>query len=233
MRHLNMKAGFAVVLFCAMGLWVPMAASAQANPHIVPPSNRYRGHTYPQWQTRWELWVDSLPATNHPFNPGGNVLQGQTGDVWFLTGTGSFTPEVRDITIPPGKALFFPILSVECSTVEAPPFHGDNEAELRAGTKFFMDRGEDLAAEIDGVPVHNVPAYRHQSTVVSFTLPDDNIFGVPAGTSGKSVDDGVFLMLEPLAVGHHTIHFYGVFALMDIFGVDLVQDTTYNITVSP
>jgi hypothetical protein len=234
MKHV-LKISFATAVV-AVGLFGAREARAQGNqenPGIVPPKARLQGLSYSQWQARWEKWVDSLPASTHPFNPGGSVLQGQTGNVWFLTGTGSFTPEVRDITIPTGKFLLFPILAVECSTVESPPFHGDNEAELRAGTKFFMDRGTGLSAEIDGVPVNNVGAYRRQSTVVSFTLPDDNIFGVPAGTSGHSVDDGVFLMVKPLSVGSHTIHFYGVFDLTDIFGITLTQDTTSNITVAP
>jgi hypothetical protein len=35
-------------------------------------------------------------------------------------------------TIPGAAHVFFPIITVECSVAEPPPFHGENEAERRA-----------------------------------------------------------------------------------------------------
>src|SRR5689334_16981503 len=102
-------------LVSAAGQLAALGQGNQENPGIVPPKAKFEGRTYSQWQARFEVWVDSIPAASSPLNPGGDVLQGQSGDVWFLTGTGSFTPEVRDVTIPAGKALFFPILVAECS----------------------------------------------------------------------------------------------------------------------
>jgi len=59
------------------------------------------------------------------------------------------------------------------------------------------------------------------------TFPENNIWGIPAGTYGPTVDDGVYLMLAPLSAGAHTIHFTvaapdGTFSL----------DVTYNLTVA-
>jgi hypothetical protein len=225
-----------VVVATVFGFSGQLAIQAQGNlenPGVVSPKAKFEGKSYSQWQRSYEEWIDSIPASVTPLNPGGDALQNQVGNVWFLSGTGSFTPEVRDIAIPAGTALFFPILAAECSTVEGPPFHGDSEAELRACAKFLMDHAVSMSATIDGVLVHNLAAYRRQSAVTSFTLPDDNIFGVPGGTSGHSVDDGVFLLVKPLPVGSHTIHFEGVFDVTDLFGIVLVQDTTYNIAVTP
>src|SRR5262245_65059189 len=186
------------------------AGGNEGNPDVIPPGAKFHGLSFGQWQARWWQWAFSLPATDHPFNPGGNVLQGQTDHVWFLAGV--FGTEERSITIPVGTALFFPIANSECSTAEPPPFHGGNEAELRACAKENADTISDLAAEIDGVSVQNIPAYRHQSPVFTFgPLPDDNILGLPAGTTAQSVDDGIYLLLAPLSVGTHTIRFTATF----------------------
>jgi hypothetical protein len=184
------------------------------------------GHTYAEWDARWWLWAFSIPADpTNPLFPGGNVLQNQTAPVWFLTGVGP--SEVRSITIPSGIALYFPILNAECSTVEPDPFHGNNEAELRACAKGWMDTSTGLAAEIDGRPVRNLSAYRHQSTLYAFgPLGANNILGVP-GATGFSADDGYYLMLAPLPTGAHTIHFSGL--LGGLFPIE----TTYNILVVP
>ena len=101
-------------------------------------------------------------------------------------------------------------------------------AELRACAKEFIDNTSDLAAEVDGVNVQNLAAYRHQSPLFTFgPLPEDNILGLPAGTTAQSVDDGIYLLLAPLSVGEHMIHFTGTFE------VGGTIDTTYNIIVMP
>lgn len=196
------------------------------NPRIAPPHSHAYGASYGEWAARWWQWALSIPADNHPFL-GGDVLQGQTGHVVFLVGI--FGGAEISLTIPPGTPLFFPIVNSECSTIEPDPFHGDNEAELRACAKGFIDHTSGLAAEIDGVAVENLSAYRHQSPVFTIApLPENNIFGLPAGSTGLSVDDGYYLMVHPLSVGEHTIHFTGTF---DDFGATI--ETTYHISVDP
>jgi len=227
-RHLR-SWYFPTLVLAGLLLVIAMASSVRAavgNPRIIPPQAVFAGLSYSEWQARWWQWVFSLPATDNPIIPGGNVLQGQSDHVWFLAGV--FGVEERSITIPPGTALFFPIVNTECSTVEPPPYHGDNEAELRACAKGFTDATSDLAVEIDGTSLMNLPAYRHQSPLFTFgPLPADNLLGLPVGTTAQSVDDGIYLLLPPLPVGEHTIHFTA-----SVQGVGTV-DTTYSITVAP
>jgi hypothetical protein len=205
------------------------ARSKNPNPGIVPHQARYHGLTYAQWQARWQQWGLSIPANpHHPFFPGGNVLQGQTDHVWFLAGVVGST-EVRSITIPAGTALFFPVVNVECSTVEAPPFHGDSRESLSRCANGHINHTSGLAATIDERPVKRLDSYRGESPLFTFgPLPDPNVIKVPAGTVAHSVDVGIYLLLEPLSVGKHTIHFAGTF---DEFGVSI--NTTYHITVAP
>ena len=95
------------------------------------------------------------------------------------------------------------------------PDYGDNpwspeqEAFARALLAGLMDNAGDLACEIDGQPVANVKDYRCQTPAgeaYMITLPDNNLWGIPAGTYGPAVDDGYYLMLAPLSAGQHVIH---------------------------
>jgi hypothetical protein len=132
----------------------------------------------------------------------------------------------RSCTIPSGTALFFPVINAECSTVEPPPFFGSNEAELRACVHAFSFPV--LHASIDGVPLANLASYEIDSPLFTFTLPADNVLGIAnAPTSGMSVGNGVYLLLAPLSVGEHTLHFGGT----DSTGFTL--DITYHLTVVP
>jgi len=171
----------------------------------------------------------SLPVDQNPFfDETGcqNGANGQSGPVWFLTSVINTSGTAkRDCTVPAGKALFFPIINVECSTVEPDPFHGNNEAELRTCATSFQFGN--VVAKIDGVDIQNLDHYLVQSPLFSFTVPEDNVLGVPAGT-GQSVSNGYYLMLAPLSVGIHTIDFGGTFT-----DFDFTLGITYHLTVAP
>jgi hypothetical protein len=82
-----------------------------------------------------------------------------------------------------------------------------------------------VTVEIDGEPVQNVTDFRCQTNEpFMVTMPEDNVFEIPAGTYGPSIADGYYLLLEPLSPGRHTIHFVTRYG-------DATQDVTYHITV--
>jgi hypothetical protein len=203
------------------------AASADENNQVVPPSEVYGGLTYGQWAAAWWQWAFHVPANpNHPIFPGGNTLLAQNGNVWFLAGVFG-APEVRNITIPSGIALFFPVVNAECSLVEPPPFHGDDPTSLAACANAFLDGATNLSTEIDGRAIKRIEQYRVRSPLFSVgPLPDPNILGAPAGTTTQSVDAGVYLLVSPLKPGRHTIQFKATVGGGSI-------DTKYNITVTP
>lgn len=210
-----------------------------SNPMVAPPGSSPYGKSYGEWSAEHWKWLFSIPNAVNPANDftGVNAGQNQSGSVWFLAG--SFCPEpplscsnfvvTRNITVPNGVALFFPILDSECSTVEG---NGTTDAELRACAQGFQDVGTGMTCSIDGVPVDNLQDYRVQSPLYTFgPLPEGNfleVFGVdaPAGTTSPSVSDGVFLMVHPLGAGVHTIHFTGAEVPFG-FGMDI----TYHINV--
>ena len=106
-------------------------ASAQSrhnpNPGIFPPDSRPYGHTYGEWSAKETIWSFSLPFNYNPLTDTAPVDTAQKGKVWYIGGafvsTNVITGETiaivtRNVNIPRGKALFFPIASAEASTVE-------------------------------------------------------------------------------------------------------------------
>lgn len=222
-----------VVIFASMVAGMIMApTNAWADghkPNILPPKAKAYGASYRDWSARWWQWILSIPVTQSPSKDQNgdcnNGAVGQAGPVWFLTGViNESGVAVRNCEVPSGKALFFPIINVECSTLEAAPFHGNTESELRVCAKGF--RIADVSAQIDGRDVEDIQRYLVESPRFDFSVPQDNILGVPAG-SGKSVSNGYYLLLAPLSPGQHNIHFSGSFP-----DFPFALDITYHLTVT-
>jgi hypothetical protein len=233
--------GFVFLAVCALEIptSVPVAeAQHPKNPGVLPPNSRSHGKSYGEWSAEWWKWAFSLPIDDHLLYDTADVSTGQSGHVWFLGA--SFAPSTndagqtvaivtRDVTIPTGIALFFPIANQEASVLEG---NGITYEELSAAAKMFQDLVTNMSAEIDGVAITHLDDYRVQSLLYEYgPLPDNNIiesFGIraPEGTTSLSVADGVYLMLAPLCAGHHMIHFHA-----EVPAFNFLLDITYNITV--
>ena len=128
-----------------------------------------------------------------------------------------------------GTHLFVPIITVECSVAEAPPFHGEDEAELRACANGLLDLVSDPYAKIDGRPVEDPGAYRVESPLFRYgPLTADNVLGLPPGTQSDAVGAGYVLLLPPFSVGVHRII---VRANVADFGIAV--DAEFIINVKP
>jgi hypothetical protein len=232
--------GTAVVLALAMGLAAgsalavkkgPPPKAAPAKSVVFPPSSHPYGLSYSEWSGAW--WEFTLAIPNFdPTSEGHPPNCRPSGDkhVYFLVGIFSPTDRI-DCVLPAGTALFLPVLNVDCSSVEAPPFFGATAREQRACATALFDQTEGIAAEIDGREVPNILRFRVVSPQFSIApLPADNRLGVPAGRSGTGVADGVYLMVKPLRVGEHTIRITGTFTVP---GLSFSLDTTIDIVVTP
>lgn len=248
---LALKSALAVAAVALFFATLPTpAASSQPNSGVLPIGSAPYGKTYGEWSAAWWKWCFSLPSDGHPLFDTAECSAGQSGPVWFLGGTftlitgddGSVTgTATRDCTVPAGKALFFPILNTECSTVEG---NGETEQELRDCATFFGSSAahpdSNLECTIDGNVVSDLINYRVESPLFTYgPLPDNNILqalglDVAAGTTSLSVSDGVYVMLAPLSKGTHTVHFSGsgIFTVEE-HGFDFVfrLNITYHITV--
>jgi hypothetical protein len=134
----------------------------------------------------------------------------------------------RAYTVPPGKAILFPIICAECSEAEG---NGSTDGELRACADGLIDHVTVVEASVDGVAVQHLDSYRVQSPLFQFTLPPDNVLGLDPGTT-PSVSDGFWVILAPLSVGEHTIHFHAV-APFPEFDFTFEVEVTYHLTVAP
>lgn len=212
---------------------VSRAFADGTNPDIFPAEENVFGMTYGDWSAAWWQYGLSVPKATNPVldTTGVNCGAGQSaGPVFFLVGAATTDPVTRLCTVPTGKALVFPIINIECSTVESPPFFGNNGQALRTCAAAFAD-GVDpgtLNATVDGKKVKNLKDFRVQSPVFDFLPTADNYLDLPGMTSGLSVSDGYWLIVEPLSAGNHVIHFEGAFASGP--GAGFSQDVTYNLT---
>jgi hypothetical protein len=170
---------------------------------------------------------------------------GQQGHVWFLQGHSNSGVAHRSCAIPSGTILFLPIIDAwaDNSNYDGQPPSTNTEAQLRALIAPLVDSITSMSATIDGRPISglDVPAssgyhgpYRVASPVFSYTVGPDNWlnytappgFTFSAQTVTGAVADGVYLMLAPLSVGSHVIHWTAS-------GGGLLQDITYTLTVVP
>jgi hypothetical protein len=215
-----------------LGFLMPTSAAVADTPHIVvPPNSNAYGTKFSEWSAQWWQFVLSFPASENPlFDPDGSrCMIGQRGPVWFLVGWFGPGAATRACSVPDGAALFFPVLNVvdvNTTTQTAP--------ELRAETAPCIDATTLLSVTVDGVSVPDLrKKFRVQSEVFDITLPADNLFGLPAGTYSPAIDDGFYVMLRPLGVGSHTVHFQGASAGCPLIGGGFSVDVTYNLTVVP
>ena len=143
-----------------------------------------------------DLWTEVL-ETPEPENPFGTGT-----DVCWEMGPGDrivspFGPSGADAcTVERGTPLFVVVSSLECSDVEG---NGDTADELAACPRGLDQVIVKHELRVDG---RRVPVRQVETDAFGFTLPADNLFGVPAGTTGTSVAFGWVVLLPPRTRRH-------------------------------
>ena len=196
------------------------------------PPGKYRGLNSGEWLAVW--WQENLAAAveggHHPLIDAGAV--GDNNRTVFLVGPVLPADSARvttRVTIPSGTHLVVPIITVECSEAEEPPFHGDDEAQLRACANDLLDQASEPSMRIDGRLVKDPHTYRVETPLFRYgPLTANNYLGLPAGTQSDAVGAGYVLVLQPLSVGVHRIR-----VAANVFAFGLAADTEFIITVEP
>jgi hypothetical protein len=122
-------------------------------------------------------------ADESPVRRDGSALRDKPERTGLVPGTVAHPGlTTRACTVPAGKGIFVLGLGNECSNIEPPPFFGATEAELRAcaadGVEaFFGDATQSIS--VDGIEVADLSRYRTQTPLFSYTLPPDNVYGLP------------------------------------------------------
>ena len=242
-----------VVNLLLVVLWL-LAATAPSYADTGQP--QIHGKTYGEWSAQWWKWVRSIPdpdGQSHPITSSGAVdcSIGQAGPVWFLAGTPGGAPVVRECTVPKGKELFFPLLSLIFYNDPADPPPPSTEAQKREVLESvlsdripgpFNSRVCHLVSTVarghstlDGASTlfSAVATARTQSPAFRLEIGPQDVFGGTAGAIDRAaVSDGVWVMLR-LPKGKHTLHFQG--ALCDFTTHEPLagtqQDVTYRLLV--
>jgi hypothetical protein len=222
-------------LFIFVGLIMPLALpiteGTGINQQVYPINSKPFGLTYGEWSAKWWQWGLSIPIKDSPIvdETGAKCAVGQNNsNVWFLAGHGG-GEVTRACSIPAGKAIFFPVINVECDYT-SPNLKA--ESDLRKCAKDDQDKVTNLHATVDGVAIPDLKKYRVQSPLFNMTAPKDNVMGIPEGTT-EAVSDGFWIFLKPLSSGKHEIHFTGSLADFTATGpLNLVEDAKYDIIVA-
>jgi hypothetical protein len=188
-----------------------------------------------QLTSQWWQWVLSIPTEDNPLldTTGAECQQGDMGDVFFLVGTFGGSAE-RECTISEGQDILIPIINAVCLDLPGglnPDLPGVFQRPKGPGgscqetNESFMDTVDlsSLELTIDGVSFGSLEDFRVQSNPFPIRLPEDNLFGAPPGTY-IGISDGIWVIVEGLPVGEHTIEFGGQ---ADGFTVHV----TYHLTV--
>ena len=180
------------VLFVAAAL-VFGAVTATALPAGADQSKKLSEQLGALWST-----VLETPSAQNPFGDGGIAYAciGLGGHV--LSPLRPAGPDSATCTVRPGTKVLVPALVAECSTIEG---DGTTEAELRACAE-NLNQPSPPTVTLDGSAV---AVTRVGTALLPLVMPADNIFGVPAGTTGQSVGDGWVALLPPLPPGTHHI----------------------------
>lgn len=239
---------FLAAIVLVIGLTMP-AGSPQAqsygNPGVIPPNAKPYGMSFADWAVKWQQWTFSLSKNQNPaLDQTGcaNGANGQSGPVWFLAG--GFSPIIegntytlsadRDCTVPAGKAIFFPIIATIAYEYPGGPLTEDDLNEM---VQINFDHITKLEASIDGVAIKNPRNYGAYSPLFQIgPFPADSLNDDPEGLTANAVSNGYYIMLAPLAVGTHVIHFRGEAEFteeQDGFDFKFIGDITYHLTVVP
>lgn len=228
MRLVRKLGALLVVMLVVLALGLAPAARAASAPlHVFPPQARPYGHTYSEWAARFWQWDLAIPKSENLQldRTGAHCAVGQSGQVWYLTGNMGGT-DTRTCTVPAGEALLLAPVTAECSTVEG---NGNTYEALRSCAHGFGDEATAAGVTVDGILVPNPLArYRVTTSMFTFAYPKDFLFAkVPGPGTGRSVADGVFVMLAPLAAGQHAVELSGAFGPP----LSMTGKVTYHLTI--
>lgn len=188
---------------------------------VFTPNESPYNKTYSDWAREWWQWHLSIPdikennSLAHPrdsYSPEKCSWNQSSGPVWFLADgkdqADLSTPEVRQCTVPQGKALLVQIVGSGCSTGEGLR----NDQELLDCAVWVLPSAE-FSASVDDVEVMNTrsdPNDRDEFYVEPFktnlTYVDRNYYEVEPGSYDAMVA-GYYLFVPPLPPGDHIIRF--------------------------
>jgi hypothetical protein len=180
-----------VLALALVGLNVHLTVAVDTDddeiPLIAPIRATPQGQTYGRWAAEWWQWALGIPAEVNPLTDttGEDCAQRQVDTVWFLAGSVSSDPVVRNCEIPAGKSLFFPLINTFYGAfLNDPPETRTEEFVREAGS--CTDPAQ-ISVKIDGFEIRRptrffTGASGSQSPIFNVQLPPANLFGADETT---------------------------------------------------
>jgi hypothetical protein len=175
-----------------------------------PSSKDLYEFSWEDWVIKWWSWAVAEQKSRDPLTDrtgGFSALNQPDNDVWFLAGTLGETDFVRSVSVPSGRALFFPIINVLTCTPEG--FGGDVKPvtdrlyRTSAGQTIENDAKDDIdhvtRAEVNYSG--SVLEYARDRVVTrrfKVTFPQNPPLGRREGEA-TCVSDGYWVFTDPLS----------------------------------
>lgn len=217
---------------------------ANADSKVFPPTAHPYGKSYTEWSTIWMKEFMKLTCDENPWlNPANSKMFYTSSPVCFMAGIGDLGGSAN-VTIPHGKAILFPLINwmndSPCPDANFHPSPGQSmEDFLTNGNDDFLGVVDMMAGvseqsvTVDGADVSNPEKYLFTTDLFTFRGSPDLATCFDPCVTGEDQDgvaSGNYIMLKPLSIGTHTVH-YHMHCVIPAWGVDWVQDGTYHITV--
>ena len=166
------------------------------------------GKTLTRWEIAWWQWRLKLSRDRAAPVPSSCIAANQHGPVWFMSDDGRTNPStrVRYCSVPRGDYIMLTVPSIDCSTIEAPPFHAVTDKGLVqcAQDDWRLSRPQ-IHITVDGVN-EDPPGALVTTPAFSVSMPPtDNEFEAPGRTIGRAAVEGFATMVKPFAPGKHTL----------------------------
>ena len=210
-----------LMVVAVMAAIVALAVAAPIASGQTSPQGQNLGNLTEDW---WNWAVSTNPSPLQGSYKGGEQCDGTFVDgVFFLSGSASGKAVKRTCTVPANTPILFPVVNVVCIEDPAVP---ESTASLKECAENYIDtalEGGTTYATLDG---QDLEIKRLESGAFTWILPENNAFGLPAG-SYEATSDGLWVYLpQGLEPGTYTLEFGGEFP-----NAGFKQNNTYNLTV--
>jgi hypothetical protein len=231
MKRIVINISLIIVIMLALFAGVTHTAQASsgredAHSPYLPPNARPQGTSIAEWGVKLFQTLYATPALENPItgltnNQCAVKMDGHVG--MLLTNPGAVDP--YHCSIPAGTTVVTPFAGIFGDTLSW-PFPTN-----KAGLLDFLNTYYNVViyhVVVDGIELKNPDQYLVTTPVFSIKLPAGNIYGLPAGTTGKAMARIHILMLAPLSPGEHTIHAESVYPDLGITENFTIQLTVNN-----
>lgn len=168
------------------------------------------GRTYAQWEAaewQWSIEHVSVASGARPSKER-CVAGGLSRSVSFVGATTAYTSgggSTESCTVPRGRYVMLELPNIDCSTVEAAPFHATTAAGLEAcARREWLAVAAYARVTIDGRSLID-PAVTTTAAFAFHTRQKNNELGLAPPVDGGAAVTGFVAFLRPLSVGVHIL----------------------------